>query len=166
VRNGITTIQDMNSLAPQDEETLDTILGAYAEIGIRVVFSIAVREPWTLPVSATGRARGRTGRDPWRSERCARGDRVRRAPNQASDALAAPLDPGLESPRAAAFIACFTHVSDLAQRFGLPIFAHVYETKAQTAKARAIYGEHDGSMIRHLADIGLLIPRTTIAHGV
>jgi 5-methylthioadenosine/S-adenosylhomocysteine deaminase len=33
-------------------------------------------------------------------------------------------------------------VSDLAQRFGLPIFAHVYETKAQTAKARAIYGEH------------------------
>ena len=57
-------------------------------------------------------------------------------------------------------------VNDLAQRYGLPIFTHVYETKAQTAKARAIYGEHGGSMIRYLADIGLLTPRTTIAHGV
>ena len=57
-------------------------------------------------------------------------------------------------------------VADLARRHQLPIFTHVYETKAQTAKARAIYGEHGGSMIRHLADIGLLTPRTTIAHGV
>jgi 5-methylthioadenosine/S-adenosylhomocysteine deaminase len=42
----------------------------------------------------------------------------------------------------------------------------VYETKAQTAKARDIYGEHQGSMIRYLAEVGLLTPRTTIAHGV
>ena len=55
---------------------------------------------------------------------------------------------------------------DLAQRHKLPVFTHVYETKAQTAKARAIYGDHGGSMIRYLADIGLLSPRTTIAHGV
>ena len=44
LRNGVTTLQDMNSLVPQDEETLDIILSAYAEIGIRVVFSIAVRD--------------------------------------------------------------------------------------------------------------------------
>ena len=44
LRHGITTIQDMNSLVPQDEETLDIILAAYAEVGIRVVFSIAVRD--------------------------------------------------------------------------------------------------------------------------
>jgi 5-methylthioadenosine/S-adenosylhomocysteine deaminase len=40
LKNGITTLQDMNSLVPQDEETLDIILSAYAELGIRVVFSI------------------------------------------------------------------------------------------------------------------------------
>ena len=63
LRHGITTIQDMNSLVPQDEETLDVILGAYAEVGIRVVFSIAVRdiaaldiEPF-LPQYAAGRRR-------------------------------------------------------------------------------------------------------------
>src|SRR5579871_2577386 len=51
LRNGITTIQDMNSLVPQDEETLDVILSAYAEIGIRIVFSIAVRDVGALDIA-------------------------------------------------------------------------------------------------------------------
>lgn len=51
LRSGITTLQDMNSLVPQDEETLDTILSAYAEIGIRVVFSIAVRDVAALDIA-------------------------------------------------------------------------------------------------------------------
>src|ERR1700730_622705 len=34
-------------------------------------------------------------------------------------------------------------IADLAKRLELPVFTHVYETKAQTAKARAIYGDHD-----------------------
>ena len=51
IRNGITTFQDMNSLVPQDEETLDVILSAYAEIGIRVVFSIAVRDVAALDIA-------------------------------------------------------------------------------------------------------------------
>jgi cytosine/adenosine deaminase-related metal-dependent hydrolase len=34
LRHGITTLQDMNSLVPQDEETLDTILSAYAGTGV------------------------------------------------------------------------------------------------------------------------------------
>ena len=51
IRNGITTLQDMNSLVPQDEETLDVILSAYAEIGIRVVFSIAVRDVAALDIA-------------------------------------------------------------------------------------------------------------------
>ena len=50
LRHGITTIQDMNSLVPQDEETLDIILAAYAEVGIRVVFSIAVRDIAALDI--------------------------------------------------------------------------------------------------------------------
>ena len=50
LRHGITTIQDMNSLVPQDEETLDLILSAYAEVGIRIVFSIAVRDIAALDI--------------------------------------------------------------------------------------------------------------------
>jgi 5-methylthioadenosine/S-adenosylhomocysteine deaminase len=170
VRNGITTIQDMNSLVPQDEETLDTILGAYAEIGVRVVFSIAVRDvgaldiapflPPDVPDDAMAVIRG--------------------APKDAREEIAfverqikrlTPLPPrftwGLSpSGPQRSSRALLEGIGDLAQRHRLPIFTHVYETKAQTAKARAIYAEHDGSMIRHLADIGLLTPLTTIAHGV
>ncbi|MGI4944932.1 MAG: amidohydrolase family protein, partial [Janthinobacterium lividum] len=39
IRHGVTTVQDMNSLVPMDEATLDTVLAAYAESGLRVVFS-------------------------------------------------------------------------------------------------------------------------------
>ena len=41
LRNGITAMQDMYTLVPQDEETL---LAACAEVGIRVVLSTALRD--------------------------------------------------------------------------------------------------------------------------
>jgi 5-methylthioadenosine/S-adenosylhomocysteine deaminase len=170
VRNGITTIQDMNSLVPQDEETLDVILGAYAEIGIRVVFSIAVRDVGALDIAPF------LPRDVPEDVMVV----IRGAPKDAQGEIAfverqinrlTPLPPrftwGLSpSGPQRSSRALLEGVGDLARRHELPIFTHVYETKAQTAKARAIYGEHDGSMIRHLADIGLLTPRTTLAHGV
>jgi len=51
LRHGITTVQDMNSLVPMDEPTLDTILAAYAESGLRVVFSAAVRDVAALDIA-------------------------------------------------------------------------------------------------------------------
>ena len=42
LRNGITTIQDMLTLVPQEEEYLDCVLSAYEEAGIRVVLSLAI----------------------------------------------------------------------------------------------------------------------------
>ena len=108
LRNGITTVQDMNSLVPQDEETLDVILAAYAEIGIRVVFSIAVRDVAALdiapflspdvPESVMKLIQGA-------AERRARGDRLCRAADQASGSAAAALELGLESVGTAALIA-------------------------------------------------------------
>jgi 5-methylthioadenosine/S-adenosylhomocysteine deaminase len=170
IRNGITTLQDMNSLVPQDEETLDVILGAYAEIGIRVVFSIAVRDVGALDIAPF--------LPPDISE--AAMAIVRGAPKDAREEIAfverqikrlTPLPPNItwglspSGPQRSSRT-LLEGVSDLAERFALPVFTHVYETKAQTAKARAIYGDHGGSMIRYLADLGLLTPRTTIAHGV
>ena len=46
----------------------------------------------------------------------------------------------------------------------MPPFTHVYETKAQTAKARAIYAQQGGSMIDYLDEVGLLTPSSTLAH--
>jgi len=170
LRNGITTVQDMNSLVPQDEETLDTILSAYNEIGIRVVFSIAVRDiaaldiapflPADMPESAMAIVRGMP-RDA--NEEIAFVERQIERLDPLPPRLGWVLSPSGPQRSSRALL---EGIADLAERLELPVFTHVYETKAQTAKARAIYGDHGGSMIRHLADVGLLTPRTTIAHGV
>src|SRR5713226_9619102 len=44
LRNGITTIQDFLTLVPPDEAFVDTVLSAYEEAGVRVVFAIAARD--------------------------------------------------------------------------------------------------------------------------
>jgi 5-methylthioadenosine/S-adenosylhomocysteine deaminase len=171
LQNGITTIQDMNSLVPQDEETLDTILGAYEEIGIRVVFSIAIRDigaldiapflPPDVPESVMTLVRG-VPKDP--REEIAFVERQLKRLTPLPPRMTWGLSPSGPQRSSRALL---EGVADLSRRHELPVFTHVYETKAQTAKAREIYGgAHGGSMIRHLADVGLLTPRTTIAHGV
>ena len=170
LRNGITTVQDMNSLVPQDEAVLDTILSAYAEVGIRVVFSIAVRDiaaldiapflPDDMPEQALALIRGKPG-DPRAELDFVERQLLRLRPLPARFTWALSPSGPQRSSRT-----LLEGIGDLAARFELPIFTHVYETKAQTAKARELYRDHGGSMIRYLQEVGLLGHRTTIAHGV
>jgi 5-methylthioadenosine/S-adenosylhomocysteine deaminase len=51
LRNGITTIQDFLTVVPQEEAYVDTVLSAYEEAGIRVVFAIATRDRAALDVA-------------------------------------------------------------------------------------------------------------------
>jgi cytosine/adenosine deaminase-related metal-dependent hydrolase len=170
LRHGITTIQDMNSLVPQDEETLDTILGAYAEVGVRVVFSIAVRDiaaldiepflPADMPAAAVAIVTGKPGD--------AKADL---AFVEAQIKRLDPLPPRLHgalSPSGPQ--RCSTSllegIAGLSDRYKLPVLTHVYETRAQLAKARSHYGKHGGSLVHYMADVGLLNGRTTIAHSI
>ncbi len=169
LKGGITTVQDMCTLVPQDEETLDVIASAYAEVGIRVVFALALRDVGDLDIA------------PFLPDDLS--DTVRRAvtgsPRDAAEDLAFAaaqirrLPAGdlwhwgvaASGPQRASDT-LLEGVAALSERYGMPIFTHVYETRAQAAKARRIYGRHDGSMIRHMAEVGVLGPRTTMAHGV
>lgn len=170
LRNGITTVQDMNTLLPQDEETLDTILAAYDEVGIRVVFSIALRDigaldiapflPGNIPPDILARIAG-VDRDPLPDLAFVEQQILRRKdlPGRISWGLS-PSGPQRSSR------ILLEGIADIGRRHDLPVFTHVYETKAQTAKARAIYTEQGGSMIRWLDEVGLLRPGTTLAHCV
>ncbi len=51
LRNGITTVQDFLTVFPADEAVVDTVLSAYAEAGIRVVFAIAARDRAALDIA-------------------------------------------------------------------------------------------------------------------
>jgi 5-methylthioadenosine/S-adenosylhomocysteine deaminase len=170
LRHGITTIQDMNSLVPQDEDTLDTILSAYEEVGIRVVFSIAVRdlpsldiEPFLakdLPTDVSAIVGGKPGD--------ARADldfvaaQIRRL-SPLRERLHWALSPSGPQRCSRELL---EGIADLSDRHRLPVFTHVYETRAQLAKARTSYAAFGGSFITYMAEIGLLTDRTTLAHGV
>lgn len=53
--------------------------------------------------------------------------------------------------------------SDLANRFDLPFITHVLETKIQQVTGEIFYGK---SIVKHLDDLGVLTPRTSIVHGI
>ncbi len=170
LRHGITTIQDMNSLVPQDEETLDIILSAYAEIGVRVVFSIAVRDiaaldiepfmPPNVPTEVSAIVSGKPGD--------AKADL---AFVEAQIKRLDPLPPRLHwalspsGPQRCSTV-LLEGIAELSGRYKLPVFTHVYETRAQLAKARSHYSDHGGSLVRYMAELGLLTERTTLAHSI
>jgi len=52
---------------------------------------------------------------------------------------------------------------DIADRHGLPIHSHIAESRLQAVVASKTYGR---SAVRYLADLGMLRPRFTAAHGV
>jgi len=170
LRNGITTIQDMNSLAPQDEETLDVILSAYEEVGIRVVFSIALRDvgaldiapflPPGVPAAVLARIQG-LDRDPLPDLAFVERQIDRR--RDLTDRIRWGLSPSGPQRCSRTLL---EGLADIGRRRGLPLFTHVYETKAQTAKARVLYAAQGGSMIDYLDEIGLLAPNATLAHCV
>ncbi|MGF7238780.1 MAG: amidohydrolase family protein, partial [Frankia sp.] len=168
LRSGITTVQDMCSLVPFDEETLDTILDAYAEVGIRVVFSIAVRDvpeldihPFLRDVPADVIVLGPSAAPPAAEQIAFVTAQLRRRP-------AAGLHTWALSPAGPqrATVELLEGLAALSADHDLPVFTHVYETKAQTAKARQIYPATDGSMIGHLREVGLLTARTNLVHAV
>ena len=170
IRHGITTVQDMNTLVPMDEPTLDAILAACGESGLRVVFSIALRDvaaldiaPFMaldLPPEVQALVDGAPA-DPQAQLDFVEAQirRLQPLPDWLSWALS-PSGPQRSSR------ALLEGVAGLSRRYGLPVLTHVYETRAQAAKARELYGERGGSMIRWLDEVGLLGPALTIAHGV
>ena len=168
LRNGITTIQDFLTVEPQDEAFVDTVLSAYAEAGIRVVFAVAARDRGALdiapffakdlPQSIQKRLAGqdRSARD----ELAFVAGQIRRlgmAPTELQTWALAPSGPQRCSAELLEGIAA------LSREHGLPVLTHVYETRVQAAAAHM---DTSGSLIDKLARAGLMNDRLGIVHGV
>jgi cytosine/adenosine deaminase-related metal-dependent hydrolase len=170
LRNGITTVQDFAAFAPMEDRYVDTILDAYAEAGIRVIFSVTVRDlsqldtiPWAgelLPPELHGIVGNRADApDPQLAFIERQIDRIGDRGGMVIWALS-PSAPQRCSPRLLGGIA------DLARRRQLPVYTHVYETRAQRVFVRDRYPEHRGSIVDYMESVGLVGPHVTIAHGV
>jgi 5-methylthioadenosine/S-adenosylhomocysteine deaminase len=171
LRNGITTIQDFLTLVPQDEAYVDTVLSAYEEAGIRVVFAIAARDraaldiaPFiakNLPESIRKRLAG--------EDRSARDElefvsgqikRLGMTPTKRQTWALAPSAPQRCSAELLEGIAA------LSREHGLPVLTHVYETRIQAAAARQMGSDTSFSLLDVLARAGLMNDRLGVVHGV
>src|SRR5579862_1372148 len=168
LRCGITTVQDMLGLAPLTDAQTDVVIAAYREAGIRVVFSPMV---WDIPPVAMMRhgdelphdVQDMLGNTPRSIE-----DQFdyletqfRRHPAGGSLHWAiAPFAPQRCSP------AMLTRCGELADKYDLPIYTHVYETRGQRLIAREKFKQHGGSLISYMADCGIVGPRLNIVHSV
>src|SRR6516164_8768596 len=56
--------------------------------------------------------------------------------------------------------------SELADKYDLAVYTHVYETRGQALIARELFADHQGSLISYMDDVGLLGPRLNIVHSV
>ena len=168
LRNGITTIQDFLTIEPQDEAFVDTVLSAYAEAGIRVVFAIAARDRGALDIApffaenlSDSIRRRLAGQDrSARSELSFVAGQIRRlgmAPTELQTWALAPSGPQRCSAELLEGIAA------LSREHGLPVLTHVYETRVQAAAAQM---DTSGSLIDVLARAGLMNDRLAIVHGV
>jgi cytosine/adenosine deaminase-related metal-dependent hydrolase len=169
LRNGITTIQDFLTLVPQDEAVVDTVLSAYEEAGIRVVFAVAARDraaldiaPFLPPDLPEALRKRFAGSDRKASDELGFVERqikrlgLRPTPRQ-TWALA-PSAPQRCSPELLEGIAALSRTHDL------PVLTHVYETRIQAAAARRQPGI--SSLLDVLERAGLLNEKLGVVHGV
>ena len=168
MRCGITTVQDMLGLIPLTEDYIDVVIAAYEEIGERVVFS-----PMVADIPPVGMLHNKEILPPEIQEMMgnkALGSREqieflesqfkRQPARNALHWAVAPFAPQRCTPDMLA--AC----GDLAERYDLGIYIHVYETRPQIAMAREAFGDYGGSFINYLREVGILNRRLDIAHSV
>ena len=167
LRNGITTVQDFLTVYPADEAIVDTVLSAYAEAGIRVVFAIAARDRAALDIAPLmtkelpeGIRQRLVGTSrPAKEELDFVSGQIKRLgmqPRPLTTWALAPSAPQRCSPELLEGIAA------LSREHGLPVFTHVYETRPQAAAAHV----QSSSLLDVLANAGLMNERLNLVHGV
>lgn len=176
IASGVTTVQHLHSRAPGDVDAVvaraGAILGAYAEIGMRVSYSFALRDQNRMIYAAD-------------EDFVASLPEPLRAPTAAYlGAFALPLADQIavfhalrarwaEHPLAAIQIApsnlhwlsdaALESAARMAEETGAPMHMHLLETPYQRDYAQARTG---GSALAFIDRFGLVGPRLTIGHGV
>ncbi|MGN6462069.1 MAG: amidohydrolase family protein, partial [Pseudolabrys sp.] len=170
IRGGITTVQDMLTIYPLTAEQVQVVMGAYDASGLRAILGLQVGDMspldtvpyWreTIPADLQPTLMGGppvSGPDPIAvmNEVFAQHD-----PASLVRWAVSPSSPERCSR------ALLEKLTDVARRFDLPVYAHIYISRAEALTARRMFGDFNGSMVDYLDAVGLLGPNLTLAHGV
>jgi 5-methylthioadenosine/S-adenosylhomocysteine deaminase len=172
LRSGMTTVQDMVTLYPFDPDHLEAVVEAYEEIGIRAVVALQyadIRGINTIPFWREVFPEEMHPHLSTAAEPDARYD-------QLGHFIETYVETGITSDRITWALGpsaperCSTELIgrtvELSEKYNLPIFSHIYESKGMALQARLEYPQHGGSLIRRLHEEGLLGPRLNLAHSV
>lgn len=172
LQRGITCVQDDAFLMPfPDPDVIDAVASAYRDSGIRAFLALdqpelteAEKLPFLDDLDASTRSRfdaaapASAGQlleayghliDTWHG---AADDRIR-----AAVSISAPQRVSLEY---------FAALDDLAERHGLPLYAHMLETKLQRTLMTEQSRFAGRSLVQYTAAAGLLKPHTNVIHAV
>jgi 5-methylthioadenosine/S-adenosylhomocysteine deaminase len=172
LRSGMTTVQDLATIYPFDEEHLDAVLQAYEDIGIRCVFALQFADTagaqaipfWeeVVPPAQRGVLSGSV--EPFRGvdlPRLLRDLVVSQKHRHPRITFAlGPTSPERCTPE------LLTKLADLSGSENVPVYTHIYESRAMTLIARQTHPADAGSLINYLRRVGLLTPRMNLAHSV
>src|SRR5215813_8144607 len=171
LRSGMTTIQDMLTLYPYEDRHMDAVMAAYEKVGIRVVFALQYADRrgietipfWKDTFPAKLHPLLSTAAEPERQlDLIGHFETTRLTsppPPRVSFALG-PSAPERCSP------ALMQRTVDLARRYDIPIYTHIYESRGMALQARLSLPEYSGRLIRRLAEEGVLDRRLNFAHSV
>jgi len=168
LRSGITAGYDDCTLVPLDQESVDTVMGAYRDAGIRAIVGTTVlNQPLThsmpflseiMPPEVLEKANSAPiAPDSELIEICRW--MIEKWDGQANR-LHVALAPSAPQRCSDEFVLA---MDDLSSRCGVPWNTHVLETKVQAVTGPEFYGK---TIVEHLGDLGVLSPRLALIHGV
>ncbi|MER7006927.1 amidohydrolase family protein [Dactylosporangium sp. NPDC000555] len=171
LRSGMTTVQDMVTLFPFDPDHLDAVVEAYEEIGIRACIGLQYADIkgistipfWeeVFPKELHGGLSTAAEPDKKTDQLAYLEERYLNAP--ARDRVNWALGPSAPERCTPELI---QRTIALAEKYDLPIFTHIYESKGMALQARREYPQYGGSLIKRLHAEGMLGPRLNLAHSV
>lgn len=170
LRRGITAVHDDAYHVPvASVESIDAIMQAYADAGIRA--TVAIDQPNVVEYE----------KYPYLAELLPEAERraMDEVPRQSSEELLALYGHliarwhGAEDGRLAAAVSCsapqrvtddyFAGLSQLSRQHNLPFNIHVLETKLQRVLGQTKYGK---SLVQHVHDMGFLDERMMVIHAI
>jgi guanine deaminase len=172
LRSGITTVQDLATIYPFDEEHLEAMLQAYEDVGIRCVFALQITDMvgvkavpfWDEIVPADQRGALSGAVEPFKGVDLKQLVRdIAKTQRDRHPRITLALGPTSPERCSADLL---SSLAELSASQNMPVYTHIYESKAMTLIARQTHQKDDGSLINYLRRVGLLTPKLSLAHSV
>jgi guanine deaminase len=150
---------------------MDAVMAAYDKIGIRVVFALQYADRkgietipfWKDTFPEELHPLLSTAAEPERQLDLLghfETTYLKAAPRSLISWALGPSAPERCSP------ALMQRTMELARRYDIPVYTHIYESRGMALQARLTLPEYSGLLIRRLAEEGVLDPRLNFAHSV